>query len=299
MVHYNTCPVCGSSALQKTFSAKDHTVSGKLFGMERCNDCSFVFTNDVPPQEEIGAYYTSENYISHSDTQKGLINRLYHLVRKRTLAGKRKLLQAQTGKTTGHLLDIGCGTAAFLNEMKQAGWQIAGLEPDETARQNAQKLYGISPEPSHKLFDLAHESFDAITMWHVLEHVHALHEYVAQVKKLLKPGGKFFVAVPNYTSLDAQHYRENWAAYDVPRHLWHFSPKSMELLMNKHGLKLLHTKPMWFDSFYVSMLSEQYKKGKGNLVGALLTGLRSNVKAVSDKNSCSSLIYIAGPDQLV
>ncbi|MFZ1529214.1 MAG: class I SAM-dependent methyltransferase [Ferruginibacter sp.] len=293
MIHYNTCPVCGSSSLQKIFSAKDHTVSGKQFVMERCSACSFMFTNDVPPQQEIGAYYASENYISHSDTQKGLINRLYHLVRKRTLAGKRKLLQQQTGKTTGHVLDIGCGTGAFLNEMKMAGWQTAGLEPDDTARQNAQKLYGISPEPSHKIFELPHQSFDAVTMWHVLEHVHALHEYLAQVKKLLKPGGKFFVAVPNYTSFDAQHYKEHWAAYDVPRHLWHFSPKSMELLMSKHGLKLLNTKPMWFDSFYVSMLSEQYKNGKGNIVGALFTGLRSNLKAISNKDTCSSLIYTA------
>lgn len=294
MLHYNNCPVCGSSSLQKLFSPKDHTVSGKFFELYKCTECTLVFTNDIPPADEIGAYYASENYISHSDTQKGLVNRLYHRVRNHTLKTKRKLVQSETGMRSGALLDIGCGTGAFLNEMQKAGWTFTGLEPDAAARQNAQKLYGIVPQPSHAIFDLPPEGFDAVTMWHVLEHVHSLHEYIEQIKKMLKPAGKLLVAVPNYTSYDAAHYKEHWAAWDVPRHLYHFSPQSMEVLMKQHGLCVQSLKPMWFDSFYVSMLSEQYQKGKGNLPGAVLSGIRSNVKALADTKNCSSVIYVVG-----
>lgn len=267
-------------------------MSGAVFPLYKCHQCSGIFTQDIPDQSAIGAYYASDNYISHSDTQQGLINRLYHIVRKRTLLAKRSLLQSVTGKSKGIVADIGCGTGAFLQTMKAAGWDITGLEPDETARKNARDLSGIEALPSPELFNLPQQHFDAITMWHVLEHVHQLHEYLNQIKLLLKDTGKFIVAVPNYTSYDAQHYQANWAAYDVPRHLYHFSPESIRLIVAKHGMKLTGIIPMWFDSFYVSMLSEQYKNGKGNILKALLIGLISNLKAVFNKQKCSSIIYI-------
>lgn len=292
MIHYDSCPYCSSTNIVFHLEVKDFTVSGKVFQLYKCPQCTGVFTQDIPRQEDIGAYYASDNYISHSDTQQGLINRLYHIVRKRTLLAKRKLLQSVTGKDNGIIADIGCGTGAFLQTMQAAGWQITGLEPDETARKNARELSGIDPLPSQELFNLPQQHFDAITMWHVLEHVHQLHEYLDQVKLLLKDSGKFIVAVPNYTSYDASHYQANWAAYDVPRHLYHFSPKSMRLLVAKHGMKLTNLKPMWFDSFYVSMLSEQYKNGKGNILKAMLIGFISNLKTVFNRQKCSSLIYI-------
>ncbi len=294
MIHYDHCPVCGQNAIADKFVVKDYTVSGEEYMLQHCTACSFVFTQDVPSQEEIGPYYASQNYISHSNTQKGIVNNLYHKVRKITLASKRKLVENITGITKGNHLDVGCGTGAFLNEMKTAGWNITGLEPDDTARKNAQELFNIQPQASHELFNLSVENYDAITMWHVLEHVHQLHEYVAQLKLLLKPDGKLFIAVPNYTSYDASHYQRFWAAYDVPRHLYHFSPASMRVLMEKHGLQVLQTKPMWFDSFYVSMLSEQYKNGKGNIVKAFFIGFVSNIKALFNKERCSSVIYIIG-----
>ncbi|MFT3980932.1 MAG: class I SAM-dependent methyltransferase [Ferruginibacter sp.] len=292
MIHYEQCPVCESKNLQLFLHAKDYTVSQESFSLIQCNNCGFVFTQDIAPQEEIGRYYQSQDYISHSDTKQGMINKLYHRVRKITLAGKRKLVSVETGLTKGSLLDVGCGTGAFLHEMKQAGWSITGLEPDDTAREKALELYNIQAKPSHELFNLEPAGFDAITMWHVLEHVHQLNEYVAQLDKLLKPGGRLFIAVPNYTSGDAAHYKESWAAYDVPRHLYHFSPKSMQVLMQRHGLQVKKVKPMWFDSFYVSMLSEQYKNGKGNMIGAVWNGFISNAKALFNKERCSSLIYI-------
>ena len=292
MIHYSNCPVCRSANISPALSAKDYTVSSQIFSIEKCNDCTGMFTQDVPPQEVIGTYYQSENYVSHSNTQKGLINRLYHSIRKITLTVKRNLIKKETGITTGKILDAGCGTGAFLNEMKNSGWAITGLEPDETARKNALELFNINPLPSNKIFDFPPESFDAITMWHVLEHVHQLQEYIAQLKKLLTKNGRLFIAVPNYTSYDAQHYNQYWAAYDVPRHLYHFSPQSIKILMAAHGLQVIKMKPMWFDSFYVSMLSEQYKNSKGNVVGAFITGLVSNLKALGNKEKCSSLIYI-------
>lgn len=263
-----------------------------MFEIWHCDECTLRFTQKVPGPDFIGTYYQSASYVSHSDTDKGLVNRLYHLVRNRTLQSKRKLLQQVTGKEKGSLLDIGAGTGAFANEMKQAGWDITALEPDATARQNALNKYGLQLESTDRLFTLENDAFDAITMWHVLEHVHDLHGYFAQFHRLLKQDGRLVIAVPNYTSYDAKKYKEYWAAYDVPRHLYHFSPKSMELLANGKGFVLKAIEPMWYDSFYVSMLSEQYKNGSGNLPGALWNGALSNCKALFDKKKCSSLIYV-------
>jgi 2-polyprenyl-3-methyl-5-hydroxy-6-metoxy-1,4-benzoquinol methylase len=294
MITYTQCPVCHSTQIQDVFSAKDYTVSNETFTIVKCSACLHMFTQNVASQNEIGKYYQSENYISHSDTQKGIINKLYHAVRKRTLAGKKDLVEQETGKQQGKILDIGCGTGAFLHTMKQARWQNTGLEPDDAARKKALELYNITPLPSHEIFDMPQSTYDAITMWHVLEHVHQLHEYIAQLKNLLTINGRIFIAVPNYTSYDAQHYAAHWAAYDVPRHLYHFSPTSMKNLVEQHGLTIKKIKPMWFDSFYVSMLSEQYKNGKGNIVKAFFIGFVSNLKTVFNKEKCSSLIYVIG-----
>ena len=292
MIHYTACPICNSNDIKEQLTAKDYTVSQKQFAIWHCNACAARFTQDVPAQDAIGAYYASENYISHSDTKKGIINSLYHLVRKRTLNGKRRLVINETGVGKGTILDIGCGTGAFLQTMKEAEWNITGLEPDDVARNKAAELYNIQPREPGKLFELPVASFNAITMWHVLEHVHELHAYIKQIAALLAANGKAFIAVPNYTSKDADIYKEFWAAYDVPRHLYHFSPQSMETLLSQHGLKLVAVKPMWFDSFYVSMLSEQYKNGKGNIVKAVLNGFISNLKAWGNTRKCSSIIYV-------
>jgi 2-polyprenyl-3-methyl-5-hydroxy-6-metoxy-1,4-benzoquinol methylase len=296
MITYTQCPVCHSTQIEDAFSAKDYTVSKEIFIVAKCSACTHMFTQNVAAQKEIGKYYQSENYISHSDTQEGIVNKLYHAVRKRTLVSKKNLVQSETRKQQGKILDIGCGTGAFLHTMQLAGWGGIGLEPDDTARKKAEELYNIHPKPSHEIFDLPHNSYDAITMWHVLEHVHQLHEYIAQLKNMLATNGKIFIAVPNYTSYDAQHYAAYWAAYDVPRHLYHFSPASMKNLLEQHGLTIKKIKPMWFDSFYVSMLSEQYKNAKGNMVKAFFIGFLSNLKTVFNREKCSSVIYVIGKD---
>jgi SAM-dependent methyltransferase len=294
LIHYTNCPVCGSADIKNILSAKDYTVSDERFPVAECSACSLRFTQDVPDAAGIAPYYKSEDYISHTNTSKGLINRLYQLVRKRTLRKKRKLVERTTGTRTGQLLDVGSGTGTFVNEMKQNGWQVTGLEPDTDARAVAKKLYHAELEDTSQFYQLPAESFDAITLWHVLEHVHELSLYVQHLKVLLKEKGKLFIAVPNYTSKDADIYKEYWAAYDVPRHLYHFSPRSMQVLMEKNGLKLLACKPMWYDSFYISMLSSKYKNGKTNLIASFFNGFRSNLKALGDVKRCSSVIYIIG-----
>ena len=288
------CPVCKSENINFVIKAIDRTVSHEEFEIWQCNVCRLRFTQSAPDDQEISAYYKSEAYISHSDTDKGFINSLYHKVRKRTLVSKKKLIEKYTGLADGKILDVGCGTGAFLHTMQIGGWQTTGVEPDETARAKAQQLYNLNLKNSQMLFALQPGTFDAITLWHVLEHVHDLHKYIDQLKKLLKPNGRLFIAVPNYTCYDQSVYKEYWAAYDVPRHLYHFSPDSMINLLWKHELKLRSLKPMLFDSFYVSMLSEKNKSGKNNLVKAVWVGCISNLKALINTKKCSSIIYIIG-----
>lgn len=291
-IHYNACPVCQSDRIKNIFPVKDFTVSGSQFQVMECDHCTLRFTQDVPTQDEIGVFYKSEEYISHTNTSKGLVNNLYQKVRNVTMKQKTALVKEYTGLPKGSLLDVGCGTGSFLHSMQQKGWSVTGLEPDADARDLAQQLHDLKVLPSHEIFNLREDSFNAITMWHVLEHVHQLHEYVEQLKKLLTPAGKIFIAVPNYTSRDAKAYGKFWAAYDVPRHLYHFSPKSIDVLMKQHGLKVVKLLPMWFDSFYVGLLSSKYKSGSTKFLSAGLHALSSNINAVGNVKECSSVIYV-------
>ncbi len=293
-IHYTNCPVCGSADIKPVLSAKDHTVSGEEFSITGCGSCGLRFTQDHPDAAGIVPYYKSENYISHSNSSEGFVNRLYQRVRKKTLRQKRKLLERTTGSRNGILLDMGSGTGAFVKEMELHQWKVMGLEPDADARAKAKEIYAIELKEPEWLYELKENVFDAVTLWHVLEHVHDLHACVGEIKRVLKENGKLFVAVPNYTSTDAAIYKENWAAYDVPRHLYHFSPGSMKLLMEKHGLKILRYKPMWYDSFYISIMSSKYKRGKTNFFGSFFNGFRSNLVALFDKKRCSSVIYVIG-----
>lgn len=291
-IHYNECPVCTSKNIQKVLDVQDYTVSHEIFDVWHCNQCTFRFTQNIPNEVNIGPYYQSANYISHSDTQEGFIYRCYHFVRNYTLQVKRTLIQNTTGKKIGDLLDVGAGTGAFSKIMKNAGWNITGLEPDETARKNALDINGLQLLSPDNLYQFSPESFDAITMWHVLEHVHDLHGYLDTYHAILRKDGKLIIAVPNYTSYDATIYQQYWAAYDVPRHLYHFSPESMTVLAERKGFRIHSIRPMWFDSFYVSMLSEQYKTGTNQYLSAFWNGLKSNFKTLFDQKKCSSIIYI-------
>lgn len=289
-IHHSNCPICDSTEIVEVQKIKDHSHTGEVFPVVKCLSCDFHFTQDIPDAESIAPYYKSENYVSHSDTQKGLFFKLYHLVRNHMLKKKKALTIRTSGTAKGNLLDIGTGTGYFPDIMQQSGWNAEGIEQDADTRNYASTKFGFKIYDTEKLFSLQENNYNAITMWHVLEHVHELNTYVSQIHKLLKKEGIFIVAVPNHTSVDAQYYKENWAAWDIPIHLWHFHPATMKQLMKKHHFKIKEMQPMPFDAVYVSMLSEQYKSGKKS--AGLLKGLKFALQGRSKPESCSSIIYI-------
>jgi 2-polyprenyl-3-methyl-5-hydroxy-6-metoxy-1,4-benzoquinol methylase len=296
MENITKCFVCGGSEFQPFIACKDYTVSKSEFNIISCKNCGFKFTNPRPDVNEIGKYYESDDYISHSDSGKGIVNSLYKLVRNYTINKKVKLVDNFTKDKT--ILDIGCGTGAFLNACKKSGWITNGIEPSENARKFAQKNYNLEINPENGIPKLSDNSFSIITMWHVLEHVHSLNERIEDLNRLLKDDGTILIAVPNCNSYDADYYKEFWAAYDLPRHLYHFTHDSMEKLLKKHKLKIAKKFPMVFDSYYVSLLSEKYKSGETNLLKAILIGFRSNLRAKRDINTFSSIIYVIKKEKI-
>jgi len=290
MLTLTNCPVCDSTEFKHRISCKDFTVSHNTFNIVECKHCSFRFTNPRPTDDNLPDFYKSINYISHSDTRKGLVSQLYHLVRKYTLNQKLKLLKANVA--VGNLLDYGCGTGMFLKQANAKGWNSFGTEPDDGARDlaNKNKKLAFGNKQELNAFD-PHITFNAITLWHVLEHVTDLPETLDFFKQKLKRNGILIIAVPNYNSYDAKHYNAHWAAYDLPRHLYHFEAKTICQLMAKYGFVMHKTYPMKFDSFYVSMLSEKYLLGRMNYLKAFLVGLRSNLKG-KKATDYSSVIYV-------
>lgn len=283
------CPLCGKEQFKNFMVVKDNSVSQESFVIVQCEYCDFKFTNPRPDEASIGRYYDSEAYISHSNTANGLTNKAYKLVRTYTLKQKVDIINKWHAR--GKILDYGCGTGNFLVACQQDGWEVSGLEPNELARSQAQTL--LNKEIYAKqLNEITPGSFAVITLWHVLEHVHALNDTFKQLTNLLQADGVILVAVPNSDSHDAQTYKENWAAYDVPRHLYHFNQATMKRLFKKHKLDLLETLPMKFDAYYVSLLSEKYKNGSLEILKSVLNGYQSNQYASKNANDYSSLIYV-------
>lgn len=260
--------------------------------MEACDDCTARFTTQVPAEEACGPYYNSPNYISHSNSTGDLTGYLYKLVRRYTLSEKRRIVQKTTGLPVGSILDVGCGIGAFGNTMRLAGWDVTGTEPNWDARQHAILRFKINALEPQALFTLPAGKFDVITLWHVLEHIYDLHNYLDKMHQLLKDKGHIILAVPNYTGTDATHYGPYWAAYDVPRHLYHFSPLSIQRLAQRHNFRVVRIKAMIFDAFYIALLSEQYKTGKKQWLSAIWQGLRTTFKSLVNKQRSSSLMYV-------
>ncbi|WP_299883621.1 class I SAM-dependent methyltransferase [uncultured Lacinutrix sp.] len=268
----------------------DYSVSGEEFELIHNSELDYLETFPKPSLEKLSEYYESEDYISHTNTKRNLLEKVYHLVRNYSLNRKLKLINSFNSEQK-KLLDIGCGTGAFLNIAKNNNWDIIGIEPDDKARKIANVLTGNLVYSPEKISKLKEKSFDVITLWHVLEHLPNLEEQLSILKKLLKDNGTLIIAVPNYKSFDAKYYKNFWAAFDVPRHLWHFSQKSISNLFAKQNMNVVKTKPMLFDAFYVSLLSEKYKSKSMNPLKAFYIGIKSNLKA-KQSGEYSSLIYI-------
>ena len=286
------CPVCGENEFQDFLTCQDYTVTQEKFTITQCSNCGFKFTNPRPNETAIGRYYQSEEYVSHSNTKKGLINQIYHLVRSRALKGKLKLVNKLVKNQPRYLLDIGCGTGFFLNTCKSDGWQIMGCEPDQKTRAMAAEHTDIDIQQNIFSEQLKPAQFSIITMWHVLEHVHQIDKTIQRLYELLDNQGTLVVAVPNANAQEATRFKETWAAYDVPRHLYHFTPETIIPLFQKHNFKVETHLPMQYDSYYISLLSQKYQKGKNNYLKAVLQGWNSNQWAKKNNNNYSSVIYI-------
>jgi len=285
------CPVCGSLKLNKVLTANDYLVSGELFDIMECEKCSLRFTSPIPDENEIGKYYKSDKYISHAKRTTSIFDIVYKIVRKYTLRSKRKTVERISKKQNGTLLDIGCGTGDFLIKMKDYGWEISGVEINNSARAIAEKSIGKTIFNQNEFLN-SDKKYDVITLWHSLEHLHELKKYLQKISKSLNANGVVMIAVPNYNSYDAEYYNKDWAAYDVPRHLYHFSPKAMIKLMEKFKFKLIYNKQMPFDPFYVSLLSEMSVRKKHNIIKALLIGWESYWQGQKDVEQGSSVLYI-------
>jgi len=271
-------------------TTKDHLITKEKFSLEIDNEYDMLVT--IPKPKKTEKYYQTTNYISHSDTAKNLFEKVYQIIKKHTLRKKTKLINQFSNKGKS-LLDIGCGTGEFLAMAKNDHWSTFGVEPNLKAREKA-TLKNINVVAA--LDNIGNLKFNVISLWHVLEHLPDLQNQIKKITELLTEEGTLIIAVPNFKSNDAKHYKENWAAYDTPRHLWHFSQQAISRLFKEHQFRVIQTLPMKFDSYYVSLLSEKYKNGKQNYIKAFYQGWLSNYKAKST-SEYSSLIYVLKREQ--
>ncbi|HMB62807.1 MAG TPA: class I SAM-dependent methyltransferase [Eudoraea sp.] len=266
-------------------TTKDYAVTGREFQLLHDEKMDMLVTSPQPAAME--EYYDSQNYISHSNSRRDLSEKLYHFIKRYTLWRKVVLINS-FGTENKFLLDVGAGTGDFLSRARYGGWKIQGVEPNPMAR-------GKASERNVKLVEdlnaCSGRKYNVITLWHVLEHLPDLDGDLNKLVGLLDKNGVLVIAVPNFKSHDARHYKNYWAGFDVPRHLWHFSKTSIERLFLKKGMEVIQIKPMIFDAYYVSLLSEKYKTGNARLLNAFYRGLRSNLSAWGTKEY-SSLLYV-------
>jgi SAM-dependent methyltransferase len=291
-INHTACPICRSVHIKPFLTCTDNYATGEAFEVFRCDDCGFTFTQDAPSSDEIGRYYASAAYISHSDTRKGLMNTVYHWVRGLMLNRKARLIEKESGLHTGTLLDVGTGTGYFPHQMKERGWNVEAIEKNAQARDFASAHFDLHVRDDSSWHALEDRSFDVVTLWHVMEHLENLDATWDELNRILKDSGVLVIAVPNCASYDASVYRQNWAAYDVPRHLWHFTPSTIRPLAQRHGFTLSKEYPMPFDAYYVSMLGEKEMKHSLSFVRGLWTGFVAQLHCIGNKEKSSSMIYI-------
>ncbi len=293
MIYLNKCPICNAYQTELFLQTKDYFLTNEDFPIVKCIECGFRYTNPRPNEEAIGSYYDSEEYISHTNEKKGLISTIYQFVRNYSINKKVNIVKDY--QKHGKALDIGCGTGEFLNALSKNGFETFGIEPNIVARNQAIENYHLDIKEEKEILNFQNSTLDIITMWHVLEHVYNLNDRLEHIQNILKPDGHLVVAVPNPDSFDAKKYEKYWAAYDVPRHLYHFGQIDITNLFERFSFEVIKTVPMKFDSYYVSLLSEKYKNGSSRIIPAFINGFRSNFYAQTHQKNYSSLIYILKP----
>ena len=291
IVHKN-CPLCNGTDIAPLFTCKDRFATNEDFEIYKCHSCDFTFTQKIPDEKEICRYYESPTYISHSNTNKGIINKAYHIARHIMLQRKKKLIERLTLLKNGRLLDYGAGTGYFANTMYNAGWDVIAIEKSKKARELAMEELGFKIFPEEQLKEIERNSLDVVTMWHVMEHIQDLDHMWEELYRILEETGIAVIAVPNKASYDAGIYKENWAAYDVPRHLWHFTPSTIMKWGEKHGFILERQYTMPFDGFYISMLSERYKGSKCSVIKGFWQGFKGWIAQNKRRSASSSMIYV-------
>ena len=293
------CPWCDSDNNHQFLKLKDYFLTQEDFEILECNDCKLLFTTPCPAPDKIGDYYKSDNYLSHNENNKGLFSYIYNKVKKINIRNKFKII-GDVKSAMGNvpkLLDIGCGVGDFLLFAKEKGWEINGVEPSVFARTMAEKKLNTKILSLNELKNIPDNSFDVVTMWHVLEHVDDLRTEMFHLQRIIKNDGKLILALPNYKSYDAEHYKDKWAAYDVPRHLNHFTKTSLNNIIKETRFQLIDIKPLRWDSYYISILSEHYLNNKRAFLNGVLNGCKSNIKA-RQTGEWSSLVYVLTKDRL-
>ncbi len=286
------CLACGAADSAELCHAKDHLVSSKEFIIRKCNSCGMGWTVDPPAESDAGAYYASKEYISHTDRKQSASDYLYHLARSFMLGRKKRLVSRVTSKSSGTLVDIGSGTGYFPAYMQRRGWQATGVEISEAARKYSADRFGLKAISPSEVRDLPSASADCITFWHVLEHLYSPDGWLKEVSRVLKGDGRCIVALPNFSSTDARWFGNRWAALDVPRHLWHFTPDSLRFFAERNGFKCERIYPLPLDLFYISILSFRNQGSSMALIKGLLTGCFLALRSGFRKEKSSSLVYV-------
>jgi 2-polyprenyl-3-methyl-5-hydroxy-6-metoxy-1,4-benzoquinol methylase len=291
MIKLTHCVACHSENIKFLNTIKDHSVTGETFELYECGNCTFRFTQNQPDEAGCGLYYQSDQYVSHSDLNQGFIYKAYHLVRHIMLS--RKLSLIKKFKASKKLLDFGSGTGYFVNHAINNGYEAEGIEVDDHARQYSKEKFGInSYHPNHLKVENYPNKFGYITLWHVLEHLYQPDDYLTTFNNLLSEDGYLIVALPNHLSLDAKIYKTFWAAYDVPRHLWHFNPNALKIMAERNGFRIIEKKMMPFDPFYNALLSEKYRKYSFGYIRGLFVGFAALVNGMINVDAASSVIYV-------